>query len=132
MATEVNKRSRRESARAHAENLVNLENAALAEADIFETEDHLYIRADLPGVEKGNVHIEVDEDNTLQIRAKHSFQEPSGPIYKEFEATGFYRSFRLGDGYDKEKISAQIENGTLEIDIPKREEVKPRRIALSA
>jgi HSP20 family protein len=79
------------------------------------------VRLDLPGVEKGKVQIEVDEDNVLQVKAKNSFQEPGDSLLREF---------RVGD--NKEKISAKLENGLLEITVPKLEAVKPKRIEISA
>ena len=131
MATHLSKR-RREQPRATAEGLAEMENAILADADVYETEDKLILRLDVPGVEKGRTQIEVDENHNLQVRARNSFQEPKGAVYKEFEVADYYRSFRLGEEFDKEKISAQLDRGVLEIVLPKREEVKPRRIAISA
>lgn len=132
MATEVSKRPRREVATTTAETLVDVENAFLADADVYATDDNLYVLLDIPGVEKGDVQIEVDETNTLQVRARNSFQEHKRIIYREFEVGDFYRSFRLGEEYDKEKITARLEHGVLEITVPKREEAKPRRISINA
>lgn len=131
MATEVAKRNRREAS-PMAESLANVENAVLADADVYETEEALLIRMDLPGVEKGNVHIEVDEENVLQVRAKNAFQEPGKALAREFRAGDYYRSFRLGNIFDKEKIAARLEHGVLEITVPKLEAVKPRKIEISA
>lgn len=131
MATEVLKRPRREASTS-AETLVDAENAFLADTDIYESDDALFVRLDVPGVEKGNVSVEVDEANTLQVRAKSSFQEPKGVLIREFFPGDFYRSFRLRDVYNKEKIAAKLENGILEITIPKLEAVKPKLIEISA
>lgn len=131
MATEVLKRPRREASTS-AETLVDAENAFLADTDIYESDDALYVRLDVPGVEKGKVSVEVDEANTLQVRAKSSFQEPKGVLIREFFPGDFYRSFRLRDVYNKEKIAAKLENGILEITIPKLEAVKPKVIEISA
>ncbi|HLP41806.1 MAG TPA: Hsp20/alpha crystallin family protein [Fibrobacteria bacterium] len=129
--TEVTKRGRRDAS-STAESLVNVENAFLADSDIYETEEALFLRMDMPGVEKGNVRIEVDEDNVLQVRAKNSFEEPKGAVMKEFQVGDYYRSFRIGDMFDKEKIAAKLDQGILEITVPKREAAKPRRIEISA
>lgn len=131
MATEVTKRSKRDASPT-AESLANVENAYLADSDIYETEDALLLRLDLPGVEKGKVQIEVDEDNVLQVRARNSFQEPGDSLLREFRVGDYYRSFRLGNIFDKEKIAARLENGILEITVPKLEAVKPKRIEISA
>jgi HSP20 family protein len=131
-ATEVGKRTGREIRPGTVENLIDVENAFVPDCDIFETEANLYLRLDVPGVGKGNVQIGVDETNTVQIQAKSGFQEPGRPDSREFRVGDFYRSFRLGDQFDKEKISAKLENGVLEIAIGKREEVKPKRIRIEA
>jgi len=136
MATEVEKESRREPTRREAagmvENLIGLENAYLPDADIYETEDNLFIRLDIPGVEKGQVQIEVDETNTLQMRARNVFKEPSGIVFREFVVGDFYRSFRLGEEFDKDAITAKLEDGVLELTVAKKEEVKPKRISINA
>ncbi len=131
MATEVSKRTRRDASPT-AESLVNVENAFLADSDIYETGDGLFLRMDMPGVEKGGAEIAVDEDNVLQVRAKNAFEEPEGALMKGFQLGDYYRSFRLGDMFDKDRISAKLEDGVLEIRVPKREAAKPRRIRISA
>ena len=131
MATEVLKRPRRE-ANTSAETLVDAQNAFLADTDIYESDDALYLRLDVPGVEKGKVTVEVDESNTLQVRAKNTFKEPNGVLIREFFPGDYYRAFRLRDVYNKEKISAKLENGILEITVPKLEAVKPKQIEISA
>jgi HSP20 family protein len=115
-----------------AENLVELESAFLPDAAIYESDGRLMIRLDLPGVEKGQVQIEVDETNTLQIRAKNGFQEPPGILFREFSVGDFYRSFRLGQEYDKDAITARLEDGILEVVANKKEETKPKRISIIA
>jgi HSP20 family molecular chaperone IbpA len=131
MATEVIKRQRRDAS-STAESLSNAGKAFLADSDIFETESALLFRMDMPGVEKGKVQIEVDEDNVLQVRGRNAFEEPQGAVMKEFQPGDYYRSFRLGDMFDKDKITAKLEDGILEITVPKREAAKPRRIEISA
>ncbi|MDB5048024.1 MAG: hypothetical protein JWO30_1095 [Fibrobacteres bacterium] len=138
MATEVEKESRRgrdaskKEAAGTPENLIGLENAYLPDAAIYETEDNLFIRLDIPGVEKGQVQIEVDETNTLQMRAKNGFEEPSGIVFREFVVGDYYRSFRLGEEFDKDGIMAKLEDGVLELTVAKKEEVKPKRISINA
>ena len=138
MATEVEKKSqkrepaRKKEAGGPAENLVEIENAFLPDASIYENDDNLFVRLDMPGVEKGRVKIEVDETNTLQVRAQNAFVEPIGGAYREFVVGDYYRSFRLGEEFDKDAVNAKLEFGVLELSIPKREEVKPRRISINA
>lgn len=136
MAYEILKRPRREAARSSAESLAGAGDAALADADIHEGDDALFLRLDVPGVEKGQVSIAVDESNTLRIKARNAFREPStgkgGILLREFRPTDYYRSFTLGEGFDKDRIAARLEDGVLEITLPKLEAVKPKRIEISA
>lgn len=131
MATEVAKKNRTEVSQSR-ESLVDPAEARAPDVDIFETDEQLRLILDVPGAEKGDVRIEVDENDTLQVRAKNGFQEPPGRSQREFEAADFFRSFYLGREYDKDAIQAKLENGVLDLTIPKREEVKPRRIQISA
>ncbi len=132
MATEVSRRGRKEVSASTTENVSQVSNAYEADADIFSTESELTLYLDLPGVEKGAVEIELDETNTLQIKAKGSVEEPKGLQFREFQIGDFYRAFRLGEEYDRDKVSATLENGVLKVNVPKREEAKPKRIAISA
>ncbi|HKP94728.1 MAG TPA: Hsp20/alpha crystallin family protein [Fibrobacteria bacterium] len=135
MASEVEKQPRRgagKEAAGTAENLIELESAFLPDAAIYETGDNLFIRLDLPGVEKGEVRIDVDETNTLQMRARNAFQEPSGMVLREFAMGNYYRSFRLGEEFDKDAITAKLEDGVLELSVARKEEVKPKRISINA
>ena len=100
--------------------------------DIYSSKNELLFTVDLPGVKKGGVDIQVDETNTLIIKGKNSYQEPEKAVIRQYNVGNFYRAFRLSDDYDKEKVSAKFENGFLELTIPKREEVKPKRIQITA
>lgn len=102
------------------------------DVDVYVSDDELMIIADLPGVEKGDVSIAIDEDDTLILKAKSSVQEAADPIMRQYEVGNYYRAFRLSEGYDKDNVSATLENGVLELHVPKREETKPRRIEIQA
>jgi len=135
MATQAEKQPRREAGKeadGTAENLVEMGSAFLPDAAIYETEDDLFISLDIPGVEKGAVQIDVDESNTLQMRARNGFEEPTGIVLREFSIGNYYRSFRLSDEFDKDAINAKLEDGLLELTVAKKEEVKPRRISINA
>jgi len=61
-----------------------------------------------------------------------AYLEPEGAVLKQYNIGDYYRAFQISDDYDKEKISATLENGLLEVTIPKREEVKPKKIEIKA
>jgi HSP20 family protein len=101
--------------------------------DLVEEDDHFVLRADLPGVREEDVNIEL-EDNVLTISGeRRAEQEDRKEGYYRIErAVGaFSRSLTLPEGIDPERIEAQFENGVLTVKIPKPEEQKARRVAIS-
>jgi HSP20 family protein len=95
--------------------------------DIYEMAEGLVVKADLPGVAKENLDLRV-ENNLLSIRGRAAHAAPGEPIYREYELAHFYRQFELSDKVDQQKISAELKNGVLTLNLPKAEEAKPRRI----
>jgi HSP20 family protein len=101
--------------------------------DLIETEQDYVLRADLPGVHEQDVQIEF-EDNVLTIsgeRKPDSDKPPEG-FYRIERASGlFARSLVLPEGIDSGQIQASFDRGVLEIRIPRPEQRKPRRVAIS-
>lgn len=95
--------------------------------DIYETAGGLVVKADLPGVEKENLDLQV-ENNLLTIRAKPTQTTAGEPIYREYELVNFFRQFELNEKVDQSKISAELKHGVLTLQLPKAEEAKPRKI----
>ena len=98
--------------------------------DIHETKEELIAIADLPGVDKENINVRVENDE-LTIEGKVRHAAPGDAIYNEFSLLNFYRRFTLSEKIDREKISANLKNGVLTLKLPKAEEAKPRKIAVS-
>jgi HSP20 family protein len=99
--------------------------------DIFETEEAITLLADLPGVDKDKLNINV-EDRQLTITGL--VEEPAErlqSVYTEFGIGGFTRSFRLGDAIDRAKIEASLKDGVLTLVLPKADRVKPRKIEIA-
>jgi HSP20 family protein len=102
--------------------------------DLVEVEDHFVLKADLPGLGEGDVDIEV-QDSTLTIsgeRKPEHEQREKGWYRIERPFGRFSRSLTLPEGVDADRIAASFDRGVLEVRIPKPEERKPRRIAISA
>lgn len=101
--------------------------------DIIEDGDGITVRADLPGVARENLSIGVDGD-TLTVEATVSLGEAANvqPVYAEVRTAQYKRSFVLSRDLDTEKINASIRNGVLTLQVPKREQAKPRRIEIKA
>ena len=96
-------------------------------ADIYETPEGLVVLADLPGVSRDALNIEVNDDIlTIQARAQHSL--PGELVYREFALVSFFRQFQLSDRVDTGKIRAELKNGVLALHLPRAEEAKPRKI----
>lgn len=103
----------------------------LPDTDIFETEGSLEVVLEMPGVDKSNVNITV-EDDVLEVRGTIEFTRYQGlrPIYTEYPVGHYRRSFSLSNRIDKHKISAEMKDGVLTVTLPKAEQVKPRQIAI--
>lgn len=101
-------------------------------ADIFETEPSLTLVLEMPGVEKSNVDVSV-EDGILTVQGRLAFSKYEGlqPLYTEYNIGHYRRSFSLSNKVDQSKISAEMKDGVLTLILPKAEEAKPRRIAVN-
>jgi HSP20 family protein len=101
--------------------------------DLVETDDDFVLKADLPGLSEKDVNIEL-EDNVLTIsgerRSEHE-ERKEGLHRVERASGGFTRSLTLPEGVDPEAIKASFDRGVLEVHIPKPEQRKPRKVAIS-
>jgi HSP20 family protein len=101
--------------------------------DIYETDDALVLKAELPGVSKDDVSIEI-HNNTLILRGerKHEAEVKEDHYHRVERSYGtFQRSFVLPTMVDQEKVQASYHDGILELRLPKLESAKPRRIAIT-
>jgi HSP20 family protein len=102
--------------------------------DLVETDDHLVLRADLPGLDREDVNIEV-KDGVLTVSGerKTEHEERADGFYRVERAFGgFSRSMSLPEHVDAERIDASFDKGVLEVRIPKPEERKPHRVEIRA
>tara|TARA_R110002094_G_scaffold180051_1_gene158593 strand:- start:250 stop:645 length:396 start_codon:yes stop_codon:yes gene_type:complete len=100
--------------------------------DIYEDSTAITVKADLPGVSRDRLDIQVDGNN-LTIEGQAAIDMPEGmeSLYADVNATRFRRSFALSNGLEADKISAEMNNGELTLRLPKRAEVQPRKIEIS-
>jgi HSP20 family protein len=101
--------------------------------DIHETEHELIVKADLPGVDPKDLDIRV-ENNLLTIRGERKFEKKvNEDNYLRVERAygSFSRSFSLANTVNPEAIKADYQNGVLTLNIPKREEAKPKQIKVN-
>jgi HSP20 family protein len=102
--------------------------------DVFETQEKFVITMELPGVSPDDVDISV-EDSTLMVRGERKFyseQQEESFLRIERRFGEFTRSLTLPSTADAESIQASFDQGVLTIEIPKREEAKPRKISIKA
>jgi HSP20 family protein len=98
--------------------------------DISEDKDRITLTAELPGFTEDQVEVQM-EGGVLTIRGERKFEdEKEGRNFHRLERSygTFVRSFTLPNNVDRENIHASFKNGLLEIDLPKREEARPRQI----
>jgi HSP20 family protein len=101
--------------------------------DLVETDEEFVLRADLPGLSQEDVNVEL-EDNVLTVSGerKSEHEERKEGYYRVERASGaFSRSLTLPEGVDASAIKAGFDKGVLEVRIPKPEERKPRKVAIS-
>jgi len=102
--------------------------------DVREDADHLYVEAELPGFKKDEVDVTL-ENQTLTIsgerRETPENQKKGDWLLNERRYTRFLRSFTLPPTVSEQSVNAKLENGVLTITLNKREESKPRKIAVS-
>lgn len=100
--------------------------------DITESDDSYRIHADLPGLEKKDVSVTV-ENNILRIEGEKNeeHKKEKGKYYHLERNYGkFCRSFTLPEGIDTQKINAVMKNGVLELTVPKTEKAQPKSIEI--
>jgi len=102
--------------------------------DIYETAEAIVLKAELPGIGKENLNVEV-KDNTLTLRGEKKFEKEvkEENYYRVERSYGmFQRAFALPSTVQSDKVRAKFKDGVLEISLPKAEEAKPKQIKVDA
>ena len=114
----------------------NVERAPAAEyvlpgVNIYETKDGYLLEAEMPGVGKDGLEITLD-GNELTITGRRNVESVAGEqLFRERSRVDFQRTFELDPAIDTARINAKINQGLLTLTLPKSEQVKPRKIAVS-
>lgn len=106
-------------------------NTTLPSVNIKENEDKFNVEVAVPGFDKTDFNIELNNNElTISSEKKEENDQKEGERYtrREFSYQSFRRSFTLPNTVDGDKISAEYKNGVLNVDIPKREEAKPKPV----
>ncbi len=104
----------------------------LPPVDICETPEGLHLQADMPGVDEQSLNVHLD-NGVLTIEGQVDVKEYENlqPVYTEYNVGNYVRRFTLSNDVDTERITARMRNGVLELDVPKAERAKPRKITVS-
>jgi HSP20 family protein len=99
--------------------------------DIHETDEALTVVMEMPGVEKKDINVSLEND-VLRVDGQIDFAkyESMEPVYTEYNVGPYTRSFTLSNKIDQEKISAQLEDGVLTLTLPKTKEAPLRQISI--
>ena len=99
--------------------------------DIYEGEDALTLVMEMPGVERDDVNVQLEND-VLRVEGRIDFAKYEGlePVYAEYNVGHFTRSFTLSDKIDQDGISAELADGVLTLTLKKSKAALPRRIEI--
>ena len=120
--------------RSSHEDSANATSSWVPSVDIRDETQHFLIEADIPGVEPKDIDISM-ENGVLTIKGERKAESlDEGKNYKRVERTygSFYRRFSLPDTADADKITASGQHGVLQISIPKKAALQPRKITVQA
>ena len=104
----------------------------LPDVDIYETPDSLWLRADMPGVEEDSLEVNV-ANGVLSIDGRVTVKDYENltPLYTEYNIGHYARRFTLSDAIGTDRVAARMKNGVLELELPKTQQAKPRRITVA-
>jgi HSP20 family protein len=97
--------------------------------DIYENSEEILLFADMPGVKKEDITIDLDNGQLTLVGNRYMAQESTLQL-EEFGSARFRRIFSVPQGIDLTKVDAELNDGVLKLHLPKSESVKPRRIEI--
>jgi HSP20 family protein len=98
--------------------------------DVQSTPESVVLRAEMAGVNKGEVEISVEDGNLILVGHRQALNVSGDPIYSERRPVHYRRVYELDPSIDTDKITARVEDGILTVTLPKSEKVKPKKITL--
>ncbi len=97
--------------------------------DIFENEEEILLYADMPGIERDDISINVD-NGRLAIVGSRKLEKSGAVGWEEFGELEYRRIFSVPQTIDVERVNAELKEGVLELHLPKSEKAKPRKIEI--
>ncbi len=101
------------------------------EVDIFENEHEILLHADMPGVSKDDIAINID-NGKMTLSAIRRLPTSGAATWREFGDVEFRRNFSVPQSIDTDKVCAELKDGLLCLHLPKSEAAKPRQIEIKA
>ncbi len=102
---------------------------AVPAVDIYENEDEILLHADMPGVTKDKISVDID-NGTLSIAGIRELSSRGTPAYEEFYDLKYVRNFSVPQTIDVGRVEAELKDGVLRLHLPKSEAAKPRQIEI--
>ena len=111
---------------------VSFNKGAYPKVNVYEYDDKVGIIAEIPGLDKKDLKIDVEEGILIISGDKHGLFDDSGAkvLRRELKGSSFKRQFELGEQLDGENIKASFKDGLLSVDIPKVEPTKPKKLSV--
>lgn len=97
--------------------------------DIYENEDEILVHADMPGVKKDDISVNID-NGTLSLSGVRKLASKGLASWEEFSDVKYVRNFSVPQTIDAERVEAELRDGVLRLHLPKSEAAKPRQIEI--
>ena len=104
---------------------------AVPDVDIYENDDEILVYADMPGVVKENVSVDID-NGTLSLKGTRQVDTGGTANWMEFSDLEYARVFSVPQSIDMGRVTAELKDGVLKLHLPKSEEAKPHQIEIKA
>ena len=105
--------------------------SAIPSVDIYENDDEILLHADMPGVKKEDVSVNID-NGTLSLSGVRRLDNKGVSNWEEFSDIEYVRSFSVPQSIDVDRVKAELKDGVLELHLPKSEAAKPKMIEIKA
>lgn len=124
---------RKELARTEEKNIEKTRDlrAVIPAVDIYENDNEIMLLADMPGVIKEDVSVNID-NGTLSLSGIRKIETSGSSIWEEFSDVEYVRSFSVPQTIEMERVEAELKDGVLKLHLPKSEDAKPRQIEINA
>jgi HSP20 family molecular chaperone IbpA len=99
--------------------------------DIFENDDEILLHVDMPGVDKNNISVNID-NGKLYLSGVRNMQSSGAVQWEEFSDVEYQRTFSVPQSIDIGTVNAEMKDGVLRLHLPKSEAAKPRQIEIKA